>query len=159
MGKIAILRSTTPLRKTSSRGGVIKQRFNPDACVQLATTFELVIVGSTAADEVFRYMADNLPRGARVKFRFYPRSFFTGQPTRDGDDDGRSTGWESILSENRIEFEPILTRTKADHTMEEIKFDWRTMEDYVTDPNATFVSGGEGQLFYSRASKFNKDRV
>jgi hypothetical protein len=154
MAKTAILRSTTPLRKTSSRAGVTKQRFNPDACVQLAELFDIVVVGSTAADEVFNFMAQNLPRGARVKFRFYPRSFFSAQQGREANDDGRNAGWETILAENRIEFEPILKKVHGDRSIEEVKFDWRIMEDFVNDPNVLFVSGGEGQLFYSKASKF-----
>ncbi|HOI55418.1 MAG TPA: hypothetical protein PLP01_09240, partial [Phycisphaerae bacterium] len=61
MASVAILTSTSPLRKTSSQGGVTKQRLNIDAAIQLADKFDVVIVASTAADEVFDHIARNLP--------------------------------------------------------------------------------------------------
>ena len=153
MNKIAILRSTSPLRKTSSRAGVTKQRLNLDICLQLAETFDVVIVGSAAADEVFEHIAQTLPRAARMKFRLYARSFFMGYRGREEGDDGRNAGWEDILAENRIAFEPILTRQTPDQADEQVKFDWRTMEEFVTDRNVTFVSGSEGQLLFSKPAQ------
>lgn len=153
MPKIAILTSTSPLRKTSAQFGVTKQRLNIDICVQLADKFDVVIVGSAAADDVFDHISRNLPRSVRLRFRFYSRSFFAAQPTRDEGDDGRTAGWEAILAENRITFEPLVTRTKPDRTTEQVKFDWRKMEEFVTDKNVSFVSGSEGQLLYARAKK------
>jgi len=156
MAKIAILRSTSALRKTSSRSGVTKQRMNIDACVQLADDFDIVVVGSAAPDEVFDHISRNLPRSVRMKFRFYPRSFFTKQRIRDDSDDGRSAGWETILAENHVEFEPIIERARKDRTREQVKFDWQQMEDFVTDENVQFVDGAEGQLLYSKPAKFRK---
>jgi len=156
MAKMAILRSTSALRKTSSRSGVTKQRMNIDACVQLADDFDVVIVGSAAPDEVFDHISRNLPRSVRMRFRFYPRSFFAKQRARDESDDGRSGGWETILAENRIEFEPIINRTLPDRSREQVKFDWRQMEEFVTDENVRFVDGAEGQLLYSKPAKFRK---
>jgi len=153
MPSIAILTSTAPLRKTSAQGGVTKQRLNIDICVQLADKFDVVIVGSAAPDDVFDHISRNLPRSVRIKFRFYARSFFSAQPKRDADDDGRHAGWEAILAENHIAFEPLLTRVRPDRRTEQIKFDWRQMEDFVTDKNVTFVSGSEGQLLYSFPKK------
>lgn len=155
MPSVAILRSTSPLRKTSSRGGVTKQRFNLDAAVQLADKFDIVIVASTAADAVFDHMSRNLPRSVRMKYRFYDRSFFANRRSSDRGDDGRNSGWETILAENRVEFEPIISAPKGNED-EKRKFDWRQMEDFVTDKNATFVFGGEGQLLFSKATMFTE---
>lgn len=156
MPNAAILTSTSPLRKTSSQFGVTKQRLNIDICVQLADKFDVVIVGSVAADDVFDHISRNLPRSVRLKFRFYSRSFFASQKTRDDSDDGRNSGWETILAENRIEFEPLLTRMKPDRSTEQVKFDWRKMDEFVTDKAVTFVSGSEGQLLYTRPKKLAK---
>ena len=152
MASVAILTSTSPLRKTSSQGGVTKQRLNIDAAIQLADKFDMVIVASTAADEVFDHIARNLPRSARIRYRFYGRSFFAKRRS-DANDDGRSSGWETILAENRVDFEPIITVARGG---EKRKFDWRAMEDFVVDPDVTFVTGGEGQLFYAKARKVRK---
>lgn len=153
MPRIAILRSTSPLRKTSARSGVTKQRLNIDACMQLAEKFAVIIVGSVAADEVFDHVSRNLPRSVRLKFRFYSRSFFAQQRLRDESEDPRNPGWETILAENRVEFEPIITITAKDRSRKQVKFDWREMENFVTDRNATFVSGSEGQLLYTKPAK------
>ena len=155
MPNVAILRSTSPLRKTSSRSGVTKQRFNLDAAVQLADRFDIVIVASTAGDAVFDHMSRNLPRSLRMKYRFYGRSFFASRRSSDGSDDGRNAGWETILAENRVEFEPIINAPKGGEN-EKRKFDWRQMEDFVIDKNATFVFGGEGQLLFSKAKMFTE---
>ena len=156
MPNVAVLRSTSPLRKTSSRSGVTKQRFNLDAAVQLAERFDIVIVASTAGDAVFDHMSRNLPRSLRMKFRFYGRGFFASRRSSDGSDDGRNAGWETILAENRVEFEPIISAAKGDEN-EKLKFDWRLMEDFVTDKNVTFVFGGEGQLLFSRPKMFTEE--
>lgn len=150
MPRIAILTSTSPLRKTSARAGVTKQRLNLDVCVQLADKFDVVIVGSAAPDEVFDHISRNLPRSVRMKFRFYARSHFATHRPRDENDDARNSGWESILAENRIEFDPIVTHTRSG---EQTKFDWRKMPDFVTDKNVSFVSGAEGQLLYAGPTK------
>lgn len=155
MPRIAILTSTSPLRKTSARSGVTKQRLNIDICMQLAEKFDVVIVGSVAADEVFDHISRNLPRSARMKFRFYARSFFTSQRSHEEGDDGRDAGWETILAENRIEFEPIITKTLPGKSREQVKFTWRDMADFVTDKDVVFISGSEGQLLYGRPTKFN----
>jgi len=155
MAKIAILRSTSPLRKTSAHAGVTKQRLNLDACLQLAQMFDTVIVGSAASDEVFHYIAENLPRAARMKFRLYARSFFLQHRGQEESDDGRNAGWEAILAENRIAFEPIAKVGNPEPgAASQMKFDWRVMEDFVTDPHVSFVSGSEGQLLLSRPTKF-----
>lgn len=154
MAKVAILRSTAPLRKTSSRFGVTKQRLNLDTCMQLTENFDVVIVGSVAADDVFDHISRNLPRSIRLVFRFYTRTFFMEQAGREDGDDGRNAGWESILAENHIEFDPLITKTMPDRSREQVKFNWRNMEEFINDRNVTFVSGGEGQLLFSKPAKF-----
>ena len=156
MPNIAILTSTSPLRKTSAQFGVTKQRLNIDICVQLADRFDIVIVGSAAPDDVFDHISRNLPRSVRLRFRFYSRSFFSAQPSRHEGDDGRIAGWEAILAENHISFDPLITRTKPDRTTEQVQFDWRKMEEFITDKSVTFVNGNEGQLLYTRPKKLLK---
>ena len=61
MERIALVVSTAPLRKTTTRHGVTKQRLNMEACLELAKRFDLIIIGSLSADEVFKYIEDHLP--------------------------------------------------------------------------------------------------
>ena len=108
MEKIAILTSTQPLRKTAARMGVTKQRLNMDACLELAERFDVVIIGSLSADEVFKYIESHLHPEIRSKFRLYPRTFFHSFRTDEVlsmTDDPRDAGWQQILSENGIRFE------------------------------------------------------
>ncbi|GAH63756.1 unnamed protein product, partial [marine sediment metagenome] len=76
MEKIAILTSTAPLRKTTTRGGITKQRLDMQACFDLAERFDVVIIGSLAHDQVYEYMERHLSREVRPKFRLYGRAFF-----------------------------------------------------------------------------------
>jgi len=153
MERIAILTSTSPLRKTSSRLGVTKQRINLQAAVELANRFDTVVVGSLTADEVFDYIAKNLPSNVRARFRLYPRSFFHGFRTQEvlrTTDDPRNAGWQQILSENGIQFEVLRSKIGADHRHVQHKFSWETLTQFITDPRVMLVTGGEGQLFYER---------
>jgi len=151
MERIAILVSTAPLRKTTTRLGVTKQRLNLEACIELGRKFDLVIVGSLTADEVFQYIEQHLPREIRPKFRLYARSYFHRFDTdavRRSTDDPRDAAWQQILSENGVEFEVLLSRVGADRRRHEQKFRWDAMSAYVTDPRVTLVTGAEGQLLY-----------
>jgi hypothetical protein len=153
MQKIAILTSTSPLRKTTTRHGVTKQRLNLEACVELAERFDAVIVGSLSHDEVFNHLARNLPPRARAKFRLYPRTFFHSFRTPEimrTTDDPRNPGWERILSENGIQFEVLRSILGDDNRYHQEKFDWRGLESFVRDERVTLVTGSEGQLFYER---------
>jgi hypothetical protein len=153
MERIAILTSTAPLRKTSSRMGVTKQRINLQAAVDLAYRFDVIIVGSLTADEVYDHFARSLPRDIRAKFRLYPRSFFHGFRTREimrTTDDPRSPGWQQILSENGIPFEVLRSKVGSDHRHTQQRFSWEALSQFVTDPRVMLVTGGEGQLFYEK---------
>jgi len=153
MERIAILTSTAPLRKTSSRQGVTKQRINLQAAVELATRFDVVIVGSLTADEVYDHFARSLPREVGPKFRLYPRSFFHGFRTREimrTTDDPRNPGWQQILSENGIQFEVLRSKIGLDHRHTQHKFSWEALGQFVADPRVMLVTGGEGQLFYEK---------
>jgi len=151
MEKIAILVSTAPLRKTTTRQGVTKQRLNMQACVELGEHFDTVIVGSLTADEVFSHIERNLPAEIRPTFRLYPRSFFhrfrTDEVMRTTDDP-RDAAWQQILSENGIAFEVLRSRLGRDNRYEKQKFAWDHLGAFVTDPRVTLVTGGEGQLLY-----------
>ena len=151
MDRIAILVSTAPLRKTTTRLGVTKQRLNLDACLELAMRFDGIIVGSLSADEVFDYIAEHLPPHVRPKFHFYPRSFFHGFRTDEimrTTDDPRNPAWEQILSENGIRHEVLRSLIGADHRHVQMKFTWDRLTEFITDDRVTLVTGGEGQLLY-----------
>lgn len=153
MEQIAILTSTAPLRKTTTRHGVTKQRLNLEACIELAERFDVVIVGSLSHDEVFEHLARSLPPVARAKFRLYPRSFFHSFRTPDimrTTDDPRNPGWERILSESGIQFEVLRSILGDDNRYHQEKFDWRTLGSFISDERVTLVMGSEGQLFYER---------
>ncbi len=146
--RVAILTSTTALRKTSSRNGISQQRMNVDAALKLSNDFDVVIVGSTAADEVFEYLGSHLPRTSRQKFRFYARSFFKMQKPLGPGDDGRNGGWQNILKDNQIPFDP---EASDPQTQEPVPFNWRNIDQYIRSSKVTFVTGAEGQLIYTKA--------
>ena len=151
MERIAILVSTAPLRKTTTRLGVTKQRLNLEGCIELGRKFDLVIVGSLTADEVFQYIEHHLPREIRPKFRLYPRSYFHRFDTdavRRATADPRNAAWQQILSENGVAFDVLLSRVGDDRRRHEQKFRWEAMSAFVTDPRVTLVTGAEGQLLY-----------
>jgi len=148
--RIAILTSTAPLRKTTTHHGVTKQRLNLDACIELANRFDVVIIGSLSADEVYEHIERNIPPQFRPKFRLYPRSFFhrfrTDEVLRTTDDP-RNAAWEQILKENGVRFEVLRSVIGADFRHTQKKFTWDTMTDFIMDRRVTLVSGSEGQLF------------
>jgi hypothetical protein len=146
--RIAILTSTTALRKTSSRNGISQQRMNVEAALKLSEEFDVVIVGSTAADEVFEYLGSHLPRQSRQKFRFYSRSYFKTQKPLFPGDDGRNSGWQNILLENQIPFEQEVDDQERRDT---VTFNWRAIDKFVRSNRVTFVTGAEGQMIYTRA--------
>jgi hypothetical protein len=153
MLKIAILTSTSPLRKTTTRHGVTKQRFNMDAVLELAMRYDVVIIGSLSADEVFQYVEEHLPRDARPKFRLYARSFFhrfNADEAGHASDDPRNPGWEQILSENDVKFEVLRSRIGADQRHTQQRFSWEKLSLYIRDPRVTLVTGGEGTLLYEK---------
>lgn len=151
MEKIAVLPSTSPLRKTTTRHGTTKQRLNMEACIELSQQFDVIIIGSLSHDEVFSHISRNLPREARPKFRLYPRSYFHSFRTPEvmrTTDDPRTPGWERILSENGIKFEVLRSILGNDNTYHQEKFDWRDLGQFITDERVTLVTGSEGQLFF-----------
>jgi hypothetical protein len=153
MERIAILTSTSPLRKTTTQRGVTQQRFNLEACLELAGQFDTVIVASLAADEVFQFMEAHLPREARAKFHFYARSFFHQFHSDDAlnaADDVRDPGWQQILSENDVKFEVLLRRRGSDARSRKEKFHWEQLSRFITDPRVKLVTGGEGTLLYEK---------
>ena len=138
MEKIAVLTSTAPLRKTTTRRGTTKQRLNMDAVTELSERFDVVIIGSLAADKVYEYIERHLPREAR------PRS----EESLSSTDDPLNAAWTQILSENAIRFEVLRRKDSHNPHNRHEKFDWRNIGGFITDNRVTLVSGGEGQLFY-----------
>ena len=151
MERIAILVSTAPLRKTTTRLGVTKQRLNLEACIELGRKFDLVILGSLTADEVYQYIEHHLPREIRPKFRLYSRSYFHrfgADAILRTNNDPRNAAWQQILSENGVAFDVLLSRVGSDKRGHQQKFRWDAMSAFVTDPRVTLVTGAEGQLLY-----------
>jgi hypothetical protein len=151
--QIGILVSTAPLRKTASFRGRTEQRFNMESVVQLASRFDLIIVGSLSADEVFQYIEQHLPPRLKSKFRFYPRSFFHQFKTDEimrTTDDPRNPAWEKILGEHGIRFEVLRSVIGEDHRHHQKKFTWDTMTDFILDDRVTLVTGSEGNLLYEK---------
>ena len=161
MERLAILVSTAPLRKTTTRHGVTKQRLNMETCLELARRFDLVIIGSLSADEVFKYVEDHLPPEVRPRFRLYARSFFHGFRTDEimrTADDPRNPGWQQILSENGVEFEVLRSRIGHDQRHQQERFAWDNLTHFVTDERVTLVTGGEGQLLYDQPRAARRKR-
>lgn len=153
MEQIGILTSTSPLRKTTTRSGVTKQRMNLQACMEMAERFDVIIIGSLAHDEVYEFLARHLPRDVRPKFRLYGRSFFHSFQTPEvlsKTDDPRNIGWQRLLSENGVQFEVLRSRLGPDNRYRQEKFDWHDLETFVTDPRVTLITGSEGQLFFEQ---------
>jgi hypothetical protein len=151
MEKIAILVSTSPLRKTTTRMGVTKQRLNFDVCLELGRKFDVVIIGSLSADEVFEYVERHLTPEMRPRFRLYPRSFFHTLQSDDPKkltDDPRNLGWQQILTENGVEYEVLRSRIGRDNRSNTQRFSWDRLTEFITDPRVMLVSGAEGQLLF-----------
>jgi hypothetical protein len=151
--QIGVLVSTSPLRKTSMFGGHSEQRFNMEAVLQLAARFDLVLVGSLTADEVFQYIEEHLPPRIKPKFKLYPRSFFHQFKTDEimrTTDDPRNPAWERILNENGIHFEVLRSIIGEDNRHHQQKFAWDNMTQFILDDRVTLVAGSEGNLQFEK---------
>jgi hypothetical protein len=157
--QIGLLVSTSPLRKTSTFGGRSEQRFNMEAVLQLAARFDLVLVGSLTADEVFQYIEEHLPPRIKPKFKLYPRSFFHQFKTDEimqTTDDPRNPAWERILGENGVRFEILRSVIGEDHRHHQRKFAWDIMTDFILDDRVTLVTGSEGNLKFDKPNALSR---
>jgi len=151
--KIAILTSTRPLRITRTRRHRSRERFNPQAAVELAQQFDLIIVGSTASDAVFDYMSRHMTTGIRQKFRFYNRSFFesyAGRSLLGQSRDQQTDGWKAILRENGIDHELTARVLGDDFEYHTKAFNWHEIGDFINDRRVSLVTGDNGHLYYER---------
>jgi len=151
--QIGILVSTSPLRKTATLRGRTEQRFNMEAVLELVSRFDLILVGSLTADEVFQYIEGHLPPRLKPKFRLYPRSFFHQFKTDEvmrTTDDPRNPAWQRILAENGIRFEVLRSIIGEDHRHHQQRFGWDGLTDFILDDRVTLVSGSEGTLLYEK---------
>jgi len=136
LAKYAILPTSKPLRSQIVKHGKTKQVLNGKILGDLAASYDLIIIGSTASDEFYQYLYNYLPIHHRSKFRLYGRSFFTAQPNPEDTEEGtdqRSSGWMQILTENRINFETIRKTMGADLLPKMEHFSWENMEDFILD--------------------------
>jgi len=146
LARIAILPTSKPLRIQVVKRGKTKQVLNGKMIGDLAATYDLTIIGSTASDEFYEYVYNYLPLNHRPKFRLYGRSFFTSQPETDEIDepmDQRSIGWMNILKENHINFEPVRKTMGADLLPRMENFDWRNMAAFICDDRVEVLKGEE----------------
>ena len=136
MERIAVLPTSKPLRKKVTKRGKTRQTLNGGAIGELASHYDLVIVGSTASDQFYEYLYNSLPLHQRSKFRLYGRSFFADQPDQDESaqiSGQRNVGWAQILQENHIMYEPVRKTMGEDLLPRMEHFDWEHLEDFVTD--------------------------
>jgi len=151
--KIALLASTRPMRITRVKRHRSKEKFNPEAAMELAQQFDLIIIGSTASDAVFEYMSRHMTAGLRHKFRFYNRSYFdsyAGRSLLGQSRDERNDGWKAVLRECGIEHELTARVLGDDFEYHTKPFDWREIGDFITDRRVTLVTGDNGHLYYER---------
>lgn len=143
MPGIAILPSTKPLRIKETGGQPAREKLNPAACANLAKNYDRVIIGSTAADELFRQIAESIPPEARENFKLYSRSYFRNFRGRGGtgkSEDVRDDVWKEILKENAIEFQE--SRKVVDENFRTVTrhFSWKELKSYITDERVDVVS-------------------
>lgn len=136
LGKIAIMPTSRPLRTEVVKRGKRRQTLNGKTIGELASRYDMVIIGSTASDQFYEYLFGSLPLHQRSKFRLYGRSFFANQPTEDAESDAsnpRSIGWMEILRENNVMFEPVRKAMGPDLLPRMEHFDWEHLEDFIID--------------------------
>ena len=143
--KIAILTTTKPLRRLRSKVGRVYEAVDPRACMALATQFEVIIVGSTASEELYRRIFAFLTVKAREKFRMYSKSFFDEFARPRGilfhrkESDERDAGWQEILKRNKIRFELSRKLFGEDFRYHIEEFNWRNIEHFITDKSAKVI--------------------
>jgi len=143
--KIAILTTTKPLRRIKSKAGRVYEAVDARACMALATAFDLIIVGSTASDELYRRIYSHLTVKSRQKFRMYSKSFFSEFAQHKGflftrrRKDERDAGWQEILKRNRVRYELTRKVFGEDFRYHIEDFNWRNIDKFITDPRVTVI--------------------
>ena len=140
--KIAILRSTKPLRMLKSKRGRIYEAIDPRALAKLTDQFDLIIIGSTASDELYKRIFSQLTAKGKEKFRMYSKSYFTefgGSGLLAKKKDEKNEGWKEIFKVNRIKYELTRRVFGQDFRYHFEDFDWKEISHFVTDERVTFV--------------------
>jgi len=141
--RIAILRSTKPLRRIKSKGGRTYEAIDPIALARLTDGFDLVIIGSTASEELYRRFYAYLTAHGKEKFRMYSKSFFSqfagGTGLFGKKRDEKDEGWKEILKTNRIKYELTRRVFGEDFRYHIEDFNWKDMPEFVTDERVTFI--------------------
>jgi hypothetical protein len=140
--KIAILRSTKPLRMLKSKRGRVYESIDPKALGKLTDHFDLIIIGSTASDELYKRIYSQLTGKGKDKFRMYSKSYFSefgGAGLFGRKKDEKNEGWKEIFKTNRIKYELTRRVFGQDFRYHFEDFDWKEMEHFVTDERVTFV--------------------
>ena len=141
--KIAILRSTRPLRRIKSKGGRTYEAIDPAALARLTDHFDLIIIGSTASEDLYRRFYSHLTGQGKEKFRLYSKSFFSqfsgGGRVLGKKKDEKDEGWKEILKTNKIKYELTRRVFGQDFRYHIEDFSWKDMPEFVTDERVTFV--------------------
>ncbi len=143
--KIAILPTTRPLRRFKNKVGRVYEVVDAKACMALVTAFDIIIVGSTASDELYRRIYSYLTVKSRQKFRMYSKTFFSEFAQRRGfllkrkPGDERDFGWQEILKRNRVRYELSRKVFGEDFRYHIEEFNWRNIDKFITDPRVTVV--------------------
>jgi hypothetical protein len=142
-GKIAILRSTRPLRRLKSRAGRTYEAIDPKALARLTDRFALIIIGSTASEELYRRFYSYLTAHGKEKFKMYSKSFFENFVGGGGlfgkKKDEKDEGWKEILKSNRVKYELTRRVFGSDFRYHIEDFNWREMPEFVTDERVKFI--------------------
>ena len=151
--KIAVLTSTSPLRMLEQHAGRDRQTIDPKACMELAQRFTLIIIGSRSSDKVFDRIARSISAGARLKFRFYSRTFFDQYETpAEGEltQSAMNKAWLEILKMNRIIFDLQAKIIGGDYSVKYEDFDWTRLSAFIADRRVTFI-GTRDDVFRTSA--------
>lgn len=143
INKIAILGSTKPIRKLKSKGGRVYEAIDPKALARLTDHFDLVIIGSTASDELYRRVYAHLTAHGREKFRMYSKSFFKdfagGAGILSKKKDEKDEGWKEILKTNKIRYELTRRVFGEDFRYHYVDFSYEDLQHFVTDERVSFI--------------------
>ncbi len=140
--KIAILTSTRPLRERSMEIGREVETLSPKKCAELAQEYDLVIIGSRAADDFYERIRGALPKKALDKFRLYSRGFFDRFKQRGalaGEVDDRDEGWKEILRANGVGYVTVARLVADDFRSADTPFRWTHIDRFIRDDRVTII--------------------
>jgi len=141
--KIAILTSTRPLRKDVMRGGRRLEVIDPRMLMNLAAAFDLVIIASAASEKFYERIRGSITLKAQPIFKMYSREFFdrfSNTSVLPADRaDAKAKAWQTILKENRIQFELQRKVISDNYDVSFEDFNADNLKSFVSDPRVVFI--------------------